>query len=246
MRRVAVTLVVALMTVTLAACGSVGPTTTPTMTPFATATPLSSPTATSTPRPTPTPTVSPSPTLSPTIEPSPSPSAAPPTTTGFWQRVGDAVATSGRLRIRVIGPSPGELRYQPAASATVVDGAVVFVCLGGRAYDGQSGFTEVPGDWRCGTDALVRGFRLAGQPLDAWSSDLPLDQGISEAVEALPDGTWRWTYRATNPVFGGEVRATVVVDPSTGEIRSASRRDPTGDTTYGISYREAFPEIRLP
>jgi hypothetical protein len=127
----------------------------------------------------------------------------------------------------------------------VIDGDVVFVCRDGKAYDGQSGWMEVPGDWTCGTGALAAGFRLTGQPLDAWGPSLPPDEAIVESV-VVADGLWRWEYRGRNPFAGGAVRTSVVLDPATGQIRSASRSDPTGDTTYGISYRESFPSIAVP
>ncbi len=138
------------------------------------------------------------------------------------------------------------LRFEPDASATVVDDQVVFVCVDGRAYDGQSGFERVPGTWECGSAALVQGFRVAGLPRDAFNDSLPPDDEIHETVTRLEDGSWRWSYRALNPVFGGRITAVVVIDPTTGEIRSASRGDPTGETTYGISYTETFPKIALP
>jgi hypothetical protein len=87
---------------------------------------------------------------------------------------------------------------------------------------------------------------MTGQPLDAWSADLPPDEEIEESLSVTPDGTWMWDYRGRNPFAGGRVRTTVVLDPATGQIRSASRIDPTGETTYGISYVESFPAIRLP
>ena len=170
----------------------------------------------------------------------------PPTIEAFWTAAAGAVEEAGRLRVRVIGPAPGELRYQPDRSATAIDGLVVFVCIDGRAYDGQSGFTELPGTWTCGPEALVRGFRQAGQPLDAWNAELPPDQGIEETIALEPDGTWRWGYRARSLFAGGEVLTTVMLDPAIGQIRSASRTDPTGDTTYGLSYTEPFPDIALP
>jgi hypothetical protein len=127
-----------------------------------------------------------------------------------------------------------------------MNGQVVFVCRDGHAWDNQSGWVEVPGTWSCGRDALVSGFRLTGQPLDAWSRDLPPDESIVERVSLQGDGTWRWDYEARNPFVGGAVRTVVVLDPATGEIRSAQRIDPMGETTYGVSYSEAFPPIAVP
>lgn len=103
----------------------------------------------------------------------------------------------------------------------------------------------MPGDWTCGTGALVAGFRQTGQPLDAWGPSLPPDDGIEESV-VVANGLWRWEYRGRNPFAGGTVRTVVLLDPATGEIRSASRSDGTGETTYGISYRESFARIAVP
>jgi hypothetical protein len=212
------------------------------------ATPSSPPLATPTPSPTHSPSPPASPSPSPTLTPAPTATPEPtaPTAEAFWAAAASAVEASSRLRVRVIGPAPGELRYQSDRSATVIDGNVVFVCLDGRAYDGQSGFEELPGAWTCGSGALVRGFRLMGQALDAWNAELPPDQDIVEVLTLEADGTWRWDYRARNPFAGGDVRTVVVIDPASGQIRSASRTDPTGATTYGISYSEAFAAIALP
>jgi hypothetical protein len=200
------------------------------------------PTPTETPSPTPSPTRSPTPTPVPTATPEPTP----PTLDAFWSAVRSGIERHGRLRIRVIGPAPGELRYELDASATVIDGTVVFVCVDEGAFDGQSGFEALPGAWSCGVAALQQGLRTTGQPLDAWSDELPEDDGIRETVVRTADGLWQWDYRAINPFAGGEVRTRIVVDPADGEIRSGSRSDPIGDTTYGISYAETFPPIALP
>jgi hypothetical protein len=122
----------------------------------------------------------------------------------------------------------------------------VFVCRDGQAFDGQSAWMQLPGSWKCGRQALVNGFRLTGQPLDAWSDALPADSAISETVAHGDPGTWRWAYRARNPFVGGDVQTTVVLDARTGQIRSAERVDPVGRTTYGISYVEAFGRIAVP
>ncbi len=186
----------------------------------------------------------------PVAMPSPSPSPTPaarPTLETFWSAVTRGVETAGHLRIRVIGPNPGILRYEPAASETLIDDRVAFICVDGAAYDGQSGsFARVPGTWSCGGDALVSGFRRNGEPLDSWSKGLPGDEDVTETVSLEPDGRWRWDYVARSPVFGGPVKATVWVDPASGQIRDAVRTDPTGDTRYGINYSETFPPIETP
>jgi hypothetical protein len=164
-----------------------------------------------------------------------------------WDAVLRGLSATGHLRINVIGPSAGVLRYEPDASATVADGKVVFVCLSGAAFDGQGGsFVPVPGSWECGGGALVGGFRNTGQPVDAWSESLPTDTSIREMTSLETDGRWRWDYTAESPVFGGQVRTTVWVDPTTGRILDARRTDPTGATRYGISYEEPFPPISRP
>lgn len=168
------------------------------------------------------------------------------TAEGFWSLAADAARDATPLRIRATGPTPGELRYEAERSATILGEALGFVCHDGRARDGQSGFDELPGSWSCGVDALVRGFRLLGQPLDAWSAELPPDAGIVETVGLEPDGTWRWDYAATNPFVGGSVAAVVILDPATGRIVRASRTDPTGPTTWAIDYEADVPAIDPP
>jgi hypothetical protein len=248
----------------MAACGSA-----------ATPTPSASPTvgpSTSAPGPTPTPTATP--TLEPTSSPDPSPSLdasgepsndpsaspdssggpsptptptlPPPSATEVWVLAGATIRDAVRVTVRVTGPSPGTLRYEPEASATVIGGSLVFVCRDSSAYDGQNGFRQVPGTWTCGVAALVSGFRTTGQPLDAWSQTLPLDTNVNETTQVLPDGRWRWAYQGRNPVFGGQIRAEVIVDPATGRIVSASRTDPTGTTTYLLDYAASFPPIIVP
>lgn len=199
---------------------------------------------------TPSLTAAPSPTGRPpsaTASPTSNTQPPAPTVEAFWAAARRGLDEAGRLRITVIGPSPGVLRYEPEASATVADGRVVFVCVGGRAWDGPGGsFVAVPGTWECGAAALVDGFRNSGQPVDAWSHDLPTDQSIVEQVSLESDGRWRWEYRASSLVFGGTVTTTLWLAPADGRILDARRSDPTGETRYGISYSEAFPPIVAP
>ena len=172
-----------------------------------------------------------------------------PTSAAFWTAVRAALdGPGGRLSIAVRGGEfAAELRYEPSASATVVDGSLQFVCRAGRAYDGQAGFSELDGRWVCGSDALVRGFRTMGQPVDAWSPDLPLDGTVRETYDALDDGSWRWRYRAENPILGeGQIRVSVVIDSTTGRILTASRSDPLGTTTWTPTYGASFPSIAVP
>ena len=191
--------------------------------------------------PTPSQSASPTPTATPTPTASP-----PPTVTSFWSAVAEGIETAGRLRITVIGPAPGVLRYEPTRSATVVDGVVTFVCVDNQAYDGQSGFIALPGAWVCGIEALVQGFRTNGQPLDSWQADFPSAERIVETIAVGQDGRWQWTFQAHDPFVGGDVRTTVIsIRPP---ARSSRRRgsDPVGSTTYGISYSATFPPIALP
>jgi hypothetical protein len=230
----------------------------PSSTPSATATPAPEPTssADASASPETSPDASPGGSREPSIVPSaspagsagpaPSPTPIPPTATEVWVAAGDAIRNAGRVSVRVTGPSPGTLRYEPDASATVIGGSIVFVCRDSAAYDGQNGFRQVPGTWACGVAALVSGFRTTGQPLGAWSPSLPLDTNVNETVQVLPDGTWRWAYQGRNPVFGGQIRAEVIVDPATGRVTSGSRTDPTGKTTYSLDYAASFPTIVVP
>src|SRR5487761_2396365 len=135
---------------------------------------------------------------------------------------------------------------RPSPSATIVAGQVAFVCAGGAAYDGQSGFARVPGTWECGAAALVAGFRRIGQPADSWNETSPADSAVTEAVKAASDGTWTWTYAGTSPFLGGHVTATVHLDARSGRILDARRVDPTGTTTYSFDYAVTFPALAVP
>ncbi len=149
------------------------------------------------------------------------------------------------LVVEIRGPNDGTLRFEPAASATVIEGVVGYVCLGGRSYDGQSGFAAVPGRWTCGADALVEGFRHIGQPIDAWNATIPSDEKRREKVTVVGN-TWTWRYRATSPFYGGAVDTVVTLDRSSGRITGATRTDPTGTTRYSFRYGVRFPKIAVP
>lgn len=205
--------------------------------------------------PSPPPSPSPSPNPSPGPSPSPSPSRAPsvgpsgpaaPTIAGFWRTVEGALEEAGRVEVTVDGPSPGRLRYEATRSATVIDGQPTFVCVGTRAYDGQSGWDRVPGTWSCGPEALTQGFRTIGQPLDAWNASLPSDAAIEEETSLVgTDLDWRWTYQARSP-FAGQVKTVIVADRATGRILSAVRTDTAGETVYRFDYDSSFPPIVAP
>jgi hypothetical protein len=128
----------------------------------------------------------------------------------------------------------------------MVNGTVVFVCIGGAAYDGQSGFARVPGKWTCGAGALASGFRQIGQPADSWSANSPGDASITESVTVGSDRSWTWAYTGISPFLGGRITARVSLDPATGRIRTAQRTDPTGTTTYAFDYVRTFPALAVP
>lgn len=164
----------------------------------------------------------------------------------FWEAARAAIVEAGSLELVAIGPSPGVLRYTADASATVADGEITFVCVDQKAYEGASGgFSQLPGAWTCGAGALVEGFRRNGQPLDAWNESVP-GESSRETLGLTVDGAWTWTYDASSATYGGSVRATVVLDPTTGQIREARRIDPLGDTTYAVTYGASFPPIVAP
>lgn len=173
-------------------------------------------------------------------------SAATPTLKSFWAAVARGLAAAKHLQVTVAGPNPGMLRFEPAASATIVHGRVGFICLDGAAFDGQSAFARVPGTWRCGADALVSGFRLIGQPADSWSATSPTDASITESVGVAANGSWTWSYAGTSVFLGGKVTARVSVDATSGRILSARRVDPTGTTTYAFDYTVTFPPLAIP
>jgi hypothetical protein len=234
---------VLLVAAVVAACGA-----TPSATPSATPTDRPTPGATVT-QPSasvPVPTAAPTPAGSPAESATPRPSVVAPTPKSFWAAAARGLAAAKHLQVTLSGPNPGVLRFEPRASATIVDGRVGFVCQDGAAYDGQSGFTQVPGTWKCGAAALSAGFRLIGQPADAWSETSPTDSAITEAVTVGPDGTWAWAYAGASAFNGGRVTATVRLDAKSGRILAARRVDPTGVTTYSFDYALTFPALAVP
>jgi hypothetical protein len=186
------------------------------------------------------------PSRSPVARATPRPSAAAPTPKSFWAAVARGLGAAKRLQVTVAGPNPGVLRFEPAASATIVDGQVGFICLDGAAFDGQSGFTRVPGTWECGVDALINGFRHIGEPADSWNATSPTDAGITESVGVAADGTWTWSYAGTSAFLGGRVTARVSLDARSGRILVARRVDPIGVTTYSFDYTVTFATLAVP
>lgn len=156
------------------------------------------------------------------------------------------LSAAGHLQVTISGPNPGVLRYQPSASATIANGQIGFVCVGGAAFDGQSRFARVPGAWVCGAGALVSSFRKIGEPANSWNAASPTDAAITELVSVASDGTWTWSYGGTSVFLGGKVNVRVSLDPKSSRILSARRVDPTGTTTYTFDYSLTFPALAVP
>lgn len=180
---------------------------------------------------------------SPAVTPRPTVATTP---KSFWSAAARGLVATKHLQVTIAGPNPGVLRFQPSASATIVGGRVVFVCVNGAAFDGQSAFARVPGTWACGVSALVSSFRQIGQPADSWNETSPTDSAITEAVTVAADGTWTWAYAATSGFYGGRVTVTVRLDPNSGRILAARRVDPTGVTAYTFDYDVRFPALAVP
>jgi hypothetical protein len=192
------------------------------------------------------PTAARTPAASPAQSATPRASAVAATPKSFWAAAARGLAAAKHLQVAIAGPNPGVLRFEPSASATIVDGRVGFVCTDGAAFDGQSGFARVPGTWECGAAALSGGFRHIGQPADAWNETSPTDSAITEAVAVGHDGTWTWAYSGASAFSGGRVTATVHLDAASGRILAARRVDPTGVTTYSFDYDVTFQALAVP
>jgi hypothetical protein len=231
---------VLLVAVVAAACGatpSVAPTARPTPGATATPNPMASVTV---------PTAAPTPAGSPAEPATPRASAVAATPKSFWAAAAAGLAAAKHLQVTLVGPNPGVLRFEPSASATIVDRKIAFVCVDGAAFDGQSGFARVPGAWKCGASALSGGFRHIGQPADSWNETSPTDGAITEAVTVGHDGTWTWAYSGVSAFYGGRVTATVSLDAASGRILAARRVDPTGATAYSFDYVVTFPALAVP
>ena len=173
-------------------------------------------------------------------------SSAAPTPTAFWAAVTRGITSAKHLTVTIAGPNPGEMRFEPAGSATIVDGTIVFVCVHGTAYDGQPGFARVPGSWQCGAAALASGFRRIGQPADSWSASSPRDSSISEAVAKGSGGTWTWTYSGISPFLGGRVTARAQPGPrERPDPRRAAHRPDRRDDVH-VRLRLHVPGARRP
>ncbi len=186
-----------------------------------------------------------SPGASPPRVATPRPSAAT-TPKTFWTAATRGLTAARHVAVTIAGPNPGLMRFEPGASATVVDGKLVFICVGGAAYDKQSGFARIAGAWQCGASALTSGFRRIGQPAVSWSGSSPSDGSITETITRGTDGTLTWAYTGVSPFLGGRVTARVRLDPASGRILAARRTDPLGATTYTFDYDTAFPKLAVP
>ncbi len=189
---------------------------------------------------------SPSPTPLVAVTPTPTPVLPGATVKTFWSRVTLGVNRSGRLRLIAVRPDQLELRYEPAASSSLVGGTMQSVCLSGKWYD-INGFhsTVIGGKWVCGTSGLITAFRRSGQPLEAWNSTMLTNSRIKEVV-TVEGKQWRWTYTASSKELGGTVKTTLVLDPITGRLQGGNRVDPRGTTRYTFSYTTIFAPIQLP
>jgi hypothetical protein len=158
-----------------------------------------------------------------------------------------ALSRTGRLRVVGVGTSPVELRFEPRASGTVVEGTLTSVCIGGVSYviTGLRAST-IAGKWACGGSALVSGFRRSGQPIATWNTRLPVDTDITEAITVLSHDRFQWDYTGTSAVLGGAVHTTVILDATTGRLASGQRVDPKSNTRYAFSYTTIFAPIALP
>ena len=158
-----------------------------------------------------------------------------------------ALGATERLRVIVVGGTPDELRFEPRASAALIDGDLATVCVDGRAYD-IDGFeaTEREARWTCGASAFVSSVRRSGQPREAWNNSVPEDTAIRERVVADGPDRWRWEYSARSAELDGPVRATLLMDAATGRLLSGTRRDPTGDVRWTFNYTALFTPVALP
>jgi hypothetical protein len=185
--------------------------------------------------------------------PSPPPSSSPssttaarPTPNAFWTAVRAGLSSAGHLVATAKGASPVVLRFLPDASEALVAGDPVSICVGGTSYQGAGGhFTNVPGTWLCGVDALVTGFRATGGAIDAWNPDFPPGGTVSEKVTVAADGRWHWAF-AGRGTMEGDVDASLVLDPATQRLVGGSRTGELGRTTFAFDYATAVAPIAKP
>lgn len=154
---------------------------------------------------------------------------------------------TARLRLIVVGREPDEYRFEPRASAALVDGGLRVVCVEGGAYE-IDGFraTPRPARWTCGFSSLVTAFRRTGQPTEAWNATVAEDARVRERVVADAGDRWRWEYTAISEALGGRVRVTLIMDATTGRLVSGTRSDPTGDVRWTFNYTALFTPVQLP
>lgn len=175
--------------------------------------------------------------------------SAPSDAAAFWAQAHRALVDAGRVKVVSVGALGAmEFHYEPTASARILQGKPIVVCVDGRAYFiAQGGTAPEPGAWSCGADAFVDCFRAFGQPADgAYSSALEASTNIAKRVGVAADMTWTWNYSAAMPHDGGPVTATVWLDPATDRIVRAVRQDSTGTTTWTVEYGATFEPIVRP
>jgi hypothetical protein len=153
---------------------------------------------------------------------------------------------AGQTFLTGMGPTNDRIQYELTASASLIGDAPVVVCLDGVEYEGPNGFQPAPGTFSCGVDAFVDSFRSLGFPVAGYSSDFEQNRKVKETVSVAQDGRWRWDYSADSPQFSGPVSATVWLDPASGKVVEATRKDPIGKTTWMIDYDATFPPVALP
>ena len=227
-------LVVGLLSLLLGtACGNSADTSAPPTTPNATASAIPPPPSASA-------------EASPTALPSPTVAPAPTDAAAFWAIAGDTMRRAGQTLLTGMGPTNDRIQYEATASASLIGEAPVVVCLDGVEYEGPNGFQPAPGTFSCGVDAFVDGFRSLGFAVAGYTPGFEQNRKVKETVSVASDGRWRWDYSADSPQFSGPVSASVWLDPASGKIVGATRKDPIGKTTWTIDYDATFPPIAAP
>lgn len=200
---------------------------------------------------TPPPTAAPPTEPPPTSEPTPAATDAggptdEPTPDAYWATVRRGLTEAGHLVVTAAGDAPVVVRYLPTASEALVGGDLVSRCIETRSWAGGGGaLAPVPGDWRCGSDALVAGFRATGAPIDAWSPDFPAEGSPAERVSVRGDGRWAWTYEVADGLEG-PLSATLILDPASGRLTEGVRTDASGTTAWTFDYAGAVGPITAP
>lgn len=185
--------------------------------------------------------------VAPTEEPTPTPAPTPlgkPSADRFWELARDALLVSGHVVATGAGSPAVVLRYLPDASEALVDGDRVSICAAGKSFAGEAGkFEPIDGEWVCGAEAFVTGFRASGAPIDSWSPEFPADGTPKETVKAS-GGRWIWTL--TGAGFDAAATTTVALDTGTGRLLTASLVDAAGTTEWTFDYETPVSPIEAP